>query len=76
MSDNVIVFGATSAMALGAMRRYAAEKARLVLVGRSPEKLDAVRNDLLAFGAASADVVVADEEFNIRAVVSKGKVVA
>ncbi len=60
MSDNVIVFGATSAMALGAMRRYAAEKARLVLVGRSPEKLDAVRNDLLAFGAASADVVVAD----------------
>ena len=41
-------------------RIYAAQGARLVLAGRNASRLDDVRNDLLARGAASADVLSYD----------------
>jgi len=56
----VVVLGATSAIAEATARRYAAEHAALVLVGRNAERLAAMAADLTARGAASVDVHVAD----------------
>ena len=56
----VLVIGATSAIAQAVARTYARRGARLVLVGRDASKLEAVRADLVARGAAQADVKVAD----------------
>jgi len=56
----VLVVGATSAIAQAVARTYARRGARLVLVGRDASKLEAVRADLVARGAAQADVKVAD----------------
>jgi short-subunit dehydrogenase len=56
----VFIAGATSAIAQGVARRYAARGARLHLVGRHRERLEAVRLDLVARGAASATSEVAD----------------
>ena len=56
----VVVFGATSAIAQAVARRLAARGARLHLVGRDPEKLEAVRADLAARGAAAVTTSIAD----------------
>src|SRR6185503_11125809 len=56
----VLVIGATSAIAQAVARTYARRGARLVLVGRDASKLEAVRADLVARGAAQADVKVAE----------------
>ena len=56
----IAIFGATSAMARGAARRFASEKAEFVLVARSAEKLEAVKADLQAFGAARVESVLCD----------------
>jgi decaprenylphospho-beta-D-erythro-pentofuranosid-2-ulose 2-reductase len=56
----ILVIGATSAIAQAVARTYAGRGARLVLVGRDASKLEAVRADLVARGAAQADVKVAD----------------
>jgi short-subunit dehydrogenase len=59
-SARVLVIGATSAIAQAVARVYAKRGARLVLAGRDASKLEAVRADLVARGAAQADVKVLD----------------
>src|SRR3954468_6873551 len=56
----VLVVGATSAIAQAVARIYAARGARLHLLARDGVKLEAVRQDLLARGAAQATGAVAD----------------
>src|SRR5690348_13223237 len=53
---NVVIIGATSAIGQATARKFAASGATFYLVGRSPEKLMAVAQDLTARGAK--DVVV------------------
>lgn len=48
---NILIIGATSAIANACARTWAAEQARFFLVGRSADKLAQVANDLRARGA-------------------------
>jgi decaprenylphospho-beta-D-erythro-pentofuranosid-2-ulose 2-reductase len=57
---NVTVIGATSAIAQEVARLYAAEGARLFLVGRNEAKLMAVASDLRVRGADDVSIFVAD----------------
>ena len=50
--QGVVIFGATSAIAQETAKLYAAGGARLFLVGRDPDKLDAIAQDLKVRGAA------------------------
>lgn len=54
-APRVLVLGATSAIAIATMRLLAPGGARFFLVGRNPQKLEVVAQDLLTRGAA--DVV-------------------
>ncbi|HEY0760608.1 MAG TPA: SDR family oxidoreductase [Acidisarcina sp.] len=54
-APRVLVLGATSAIAIATMRLLAPAGARFFLVGRNPQKLEVVAQDLLTRGAA--DVV-------------------
>jgi short-subunit dehydrogenase len=56
----VVVLGAASAIAERAARLWAAEGARLGLVGRNADRLEVVASDLRARGAATAETLVAD----------------
>ena len=56
----VAILGATSGIAEAAARIWAAQGARLVLVGRNAERLEVIVDDLKARGAAQAEVLVAD----------------
>ena len=56
----IAVFGATSALAQAAVRRWAAQGASLVLVARDADRLDAVAADALVHGAATIERQVAD----------------
>ncbi len=56
----VAILGATSAIAEAAARIWAAQGARLVLVGRNAERLEAIAADLKARGATRAGALVAD----------------
>ncbi|MFK7857897.1 MAG: SDR family NAD(P)-dependent oxidoreductase [Granulosicoccus sp.] len=58
-TETIVVFGATSHLAQGCCRLLAEAGHALVLVGRSPERLDSVKNDLAARGA-TVSVVQAD----------------
>jgi decaprenylphospho-beta-D-erythro-pentofuranosid-2-ulose 2-reductase len=51
MSETIVIFGATSAMAKQTARLYAAEGAVLGLVGRDAERLEALAQDLRLRGA-------------------------
>jgi decaprenylphospho-beta-D-erythro-pentofuranosid-2-ulose 2-reductase len=62
----IVILGATSTIIQPVLRRMAAEGKELLLVARSQERLDVVRSDLLARGAASvltfeADLTVAPD---------------
>lgn len=57
---NILIIGATSAIAQATARLYAADGARFFLVGRDAAKLDAVRGDLTAVGAKEAHTYAAD----------------
>lgn len=57
--ERVLVLGATSAIAQQVARLYAARGASLFLVGRNPERLAAVADDLRVRGA-SVETAVAD----------------
>ena len=50
----VLALGATSAIAEATLRLLAEQHATFFLVGRNPQKLAAVRNDLLTRGATAA----------------------
>jgi short-subunit dehydrogenase len=56
----VLVLGATSAIAQEVARIFAREGAELFLAARSPEKLEAVCNDLKARGASKVDCMQLD----------------
>jgi decaprenylphospho-beta-D-erythro-pentofuranosid-2-ulose 2-reductase len=56
----VAVLGAASAIAEAAARLWAAEGARLALVGRNADRLEAIASDLRARGAAAVETLVAD----------------
>ena len=56
----VVIFGATSAIAQATARLFAAEGARLFLVGRNAERLEAVAADLRTRGAQHVGTAVAD----------------
>lgn len=57
---NIVVFGATSAIAQAWARLRAAQGAGFYLVGRDTEKLLAVKNDLLARGAREVQILTLD----------------
>jgi len=56
----VLALGATSAIAQATLRLLAEQGASFFLVARNPQKLAAVRDDLLTRGAGAATAVVAD----------------
>ena len=56
----IVIYGATSAIALELGRCFAADGAALILVGRDAEKLQAVGADLTVHGACRIEVVTAD----------------
>ncbi|TWB43500.1 SDR family oxidoreductase [Nitrospirillum pindoramense] len=58
--QNVVILGATSAVAERYARLHAARGARLVLAGRDAKRLAAIAADLKARGAADAQVALVD----------------
>jgi short-subunit dehydrogenase len=56
----LLILGATSAIAYETARCFARDGAELFLVARSPEKLEAVANDLKVRGAKRVDTYVLD----------------
>lgn len=60
MPRNILVFGASSAIAHAIGRHYAKEGAKFVLVARDPRKLDANAADLSVRGATRVDTLIAD----------------
>lgn len=52
----ILILGATSAIAEATARCFAAEGARLFLVGRDPQRLEAIAADLRVRGAGAAEV--------------------
>ena len=58
--SGIVIFGATSAIAMETARLFAAEGEELCLVGRSPAKLEALRQDLSLRGARRVSVEQAD----------------
>ncbi len=59
-SERIVILGAASAIARATARLWAERGARLVLVGRDQDRLNAVAADLIARGAARADCVALD----------------
>jgi decaprenylphospho-beta-D-erythro-pentofuranosid-2-ulose 2-reductase len=58
--ETVLVLGATSAIAQATARRFAAAGARLFLVARNPDRLEAVAADLRSRGATEVATRAAD----------------
>lgn len=56
----VMIVGATSCLAAEAAKHFAQEGSDIFLVGRNPEKLSAVRQDLAVRGAGSVQIHQAD----------------
>jgi decaprenylphospho-beta-D-erythro-pentofuranosid-2-ulose 2-reductase len=56
----VVIFGATSEIAMAVERLMAADGLDLCLVARSPERLESLKADLLVRGAASVTICSAD----------------
>jgi short-subunit dehydrogenase len=56
----LFVFGASSLIGEHTLRRFASRGARLFLVGRDPERLAVIRQDLLGRGAAEVVTAVCD----------------
>lgn len=57
---NVVICGATSAIAQEVAKLFAAQGACLLLQSRDQQHLNAIRDDLLARGAAKVEVLVCD----------------
>jgi decaprenylphospho-beta-D-erythro-pentofuranosid-2-ulose 2-reductase len=60
MVSDVLIIGATSAIATEVGRTYAEQGGRLFLVGRNNERLDALADDLRVRGARQVDTLAAD----------------
>lgn len=59
-NQSIAIFGATSAIAQAAAKIWASESARLFLVGRDSDKLQAVGDDLRVRGAQQVTIEAAD----------------
>ena len=59
---NVVIFGATSAIAHQTAIKYAMQEAHLTLVGRDIKKLEAVKGDILTRFKTEIDLVTQDAE--------------
>ena len=57
---NIVIFGATSAIAQAWARLHAAQGASFYLLGRDVGKLKTVKNDLLTRGASQVQLYTAD----------------
>jgi short-subunit dehydrogenase len=60
MNERLLIIGATSAIATAVARRYAARAARIGLVGRRADALEALAADLRVRGASEVDTWVLD----------------
>ncbi len=60
MTRKTLILGATSAIGKETAKLLAVEGSRLVLVGRHPERLSVIKEDLVVRGAGSIATVVAD----------------
>lgn len=60
MNERLLVIGATSAIATAVARRYAQRAARIGLIGRRADALEALAADLRVRGAAEVDTWVLD----------------
>jgi decaprenylphospho-beta-D-erythro-pentofuranosid-2-ulose 2-reductase len=58
--SRLLIVGATSAIAYETARRYATAGAHFALAGRDATRLAAVADDLLARGAAAAEIIATD----------------
>ena len=58
--SQVLIIGATSAIAQAVARRYAQQGAKLFLVARDAERLDALADDLAVRGASGVEGLAAD----------------
>ena len=58
--QRILIIGATSAIAEHVARRYARRAARLMLVGRNPDRLQAIADDLRVRGAEGVHVHAMD----------------
>ena len=56
----LVIFGATSAIAIAVARLYAKRGATFHLVARNSERLDALKKDLIVRGAAAVTTALAD----------------
>lgn len=54
----IVIFGASSAIAAATAKIYATQGAEILLIARNAEKLEAVKNDLIARGAAKVQTIV------------------
>lgn len=72
---NIVIFGATSAIAQAFARMHASQHASFFLVGRNAQHLESIGNDLTARGAAS--VYLASYDLNIlekhKSIIEKAK---
>jgi len=59
-SQKILIIGATSAIASACARKWAEKKACFFLVGRNPDKLKQISDDLLARGASSVATYILD----------------
>lgn len=57
---HLVLFGASSAVAMAVARIYAKEGASFTLIGRQHEKLESCQKDLLVRGASQAKICLAD----------------
>ena len=60
MTQNILIIGATSGIAEAVARRYAEQGARLFLVARNGQKLQAISTDLAARGAKGMQTFLMD----------------
>jgi NAD(P)-dependent dehydrogenase (short-subunit alcohol dehydrogenase family) len=67
MDKNILIIGATSAIAEASARIWAAEGAQLYLIGRNPDKLALVSRDLESRGARVSSAELDVNEFSLHA---------
>jgi len=60
MSRKIVIFGATSAMAMESAKIWATRKSELCLIARSKEKLEVLKKDLITRGALKVSILTSD----------------